>query len=213
MTEDGPSILGTSVLSAPQIASWFAATGYQAHITVPFGQLVEDYFKAAESTGVRADIAVAQSVIETGYFTFPSWGQDAPSFNNFAGIGACDTCKHGWSFPSAMTGVLSQEELLQVYATPPHPTAAYGKPATNFGIAGCCLKWMALGGIWASSPTYGYDILNIYNQMLTWVLPRELHSTGLGPAPPPVRQRVSPLPVLTSRPAKSGTAPSRTHRT
>jgi hypothetical protein len=206
MTEDGPSILGPSLLSAPQIASWFASTGYNAHVTVPFGQLVEDYFKAAESTGVRADIAFAQSVIETGYFTFPSWGQDAPSFNNFAGIGACDSCKHGWSFPSAMTGVLSQEELLQVYATPPHLTATYGKPTQSFGIEGCCSKWMGLGGIWASSPAYGYDILNIYNQMLSWALPRELHRAGLGPVPPTTPARARPL-------VKSGPAPSRNPRT
>jgi hypothetical protein len=154
-------------------------------------------------TGVRADIAFAQSVIETGYFSFPSYGQDAPGFNNFAGIGACDTCKQGWRFPSAMTGVLSQEELLEVYATPPHITAAYGKPATNFGIEGCCLTWMSLAGTWASSPAYGYDILNIYNEMLTWALPRDLASAGLVPKP-------GPAPTRASRPAKSSPAPSRT---
>lgn len=215
MTGDGPGIIGSSVLSASQIAAWFASTGYHAHITVPFPQLVEDYFTAAQSTGVRADIAIAQSVIETGYFTFPSWGQDAPSFNNFAGIGACDTCEHGWSFPSAMTGVLSQEELLQVYATPPHLTATYGKPTQDFGIEGCCSKWMGLGGIWASSQAYGYDILNIYNQMLSWVLPRALHGAGLGPAPAsaPARSAQVIPPVTASPPAKSGRAPSRTPRT
>ena len=197
----GPSILGPSVLSAAQMAAWFASTGYHPHATVPFPQLVADYINAGRLTGVRADIAFAQSIIETGYFSFPSYGQDAPGFNNFAGIGACDTCKQGWRFPSAMTGVLSQEELLEVYATPPHLTAAYGKPATNFGIEGCCLTWMALSGIWASSPAYGYDILNIYNEMLTWALPRELESAGLVP---------KPAPAPASRPVKSSPTPSRT---
>jgi hypothetical protein len=199
----GPSILGTSVLSAPQIAQWFASTRYQARVTVPFGQLVADYFKAAQLTGVRADIAFAQSIIETGYFSFPSYGQDAPAFNNFAGIGACDTCKHGWQFPSAMTGVLSQEELLEVYATPPHLAGTYGRPTSRFGIEGCCLTWMSLAGTWASSPAYGYDILNIYNEMLAWALPRELRSTGL------LGDGASPQSGLT-RPAKSSPAPSRT---
>jgi hypothetical protein len=170
---------------------------------VPFGRLVADYFKAAQLTGVRADIAFAQSVIETGYFSFPSYGQDAPAFNNFAGIGACDTCKHGWRFPSAMTGVLSQEELLQVYATPPHLAGAYGKPSASFGIEGCCLTWMGLAGTWASSPAYGYDILKIYNEILAWALPRELRSTGLLDAAP---TGTSPV----SRPVKSSPAPSRT---
>ena len=204
MAGDGPAILGASVLSPSQMAKWFASTGYHAHITVPFGQLVADYFAAAQSTGVRADIAFAQSIIETGYFSFPSYGQDAPAFNNFAGIGACDTCKHGWQFPSAMTGVLSQEELLEVYATPPHLAGTYGKPTSNFGIEGCCLTWMSLAGTWASSPAYGYDILNIYNEMLAWALPRELRSAGLLEAAAPA------LPRHLSRPAKSSPAPSRT---
>jgi hypothetical protein len=203
MAGDGPSILGPTVLSASQIAGWFASTGYRARVTVPFGQLVDDYFKAAELTGVRGDIAFAQSVIETGYFSFPSYGQDAPDFNNFAGIGACDTCKHGWRFPSAMTGVLSQEELLQVYATPPHLAGEYGKPSSSFGIEGCCLTWMALAGTWASSPAYGYDILRIYNMMLSWALPRQLQSAGL-------LQRSPPAPSRSSRPAKSSPTPSRT---
>ena len=203
MAGDGPSILGSSVLSASQIVGWFASTGYHARVTVPFGQLVADYFKAAQLTGVRADIAFAQSVIETGYFSFPSYGQDAPEFNNFAGIGACDTCKHGWRFPSAMTGVLSQEELLQVYATPPHLAGAYGKPSASFGIEGCCLTWMGLAGTWASSPAYGYDILKIYNEILAWALPRELLSTGLLEAAPAAHSPVS-------RPVKSSPAPSRT---
>ena len=202
----GPSILGSPVLSASQVTDWFEATGYHAHITVPFGQLVDDYFKAGQITGVRADIAFAQSVIETGYFSFPSYGQDAPGFNNFAGIGACDTCQHGWRFPSAMSGVLSQEELLQVYATPPEATT-YGRPNPDFGIAGCCSTWMSLAGTWASAGTYGYDILNIYNQMLAWALPRDLLSAGLLTSLPPATR---PAVTATTRPAKSSPAPSRT---
>jgi hypothetical protein len=206
----GPSILGPSLLSGAEVAGWFASTGYRARLTVPFSQLVDDYFKAGQLTGVRADIAFAQSVIETGYFSFPAYGQDAPGFNNFAGIGACDNCQHGWRFPSAMTGVLSQEELLEVYATPPHLTAEYGKPNSDFGIAGCCSTWLSLAGTWASTPTYGYDILNIYNQMVAWALPRDLLSAGLLTALPP-SSRTTLKPAI--RPAKSSPAPSRTPQT
>ena len=198
----GPSILGPSLLSAEQISGWFETTGYRPRTTVPFSQLVADYMKAGELTGVRPDVAFAQSVIETAYFSFPGYGQDAPGFNNFAGIGACDTCKHGWHFPSAMTGVLSQQELLAVYATPPHPTGAYGGPTSDLGIAGCCTTWMALAGTWASSPAYGFDILTVYNDMLSWALPGELRRLGLVPLSAPA-----------SPPAKPAPAPSRSPRT
>jgi hypothetical protein len=78
-----------------------------------------------------------------------------------------------------MSGVLSQEELLEVYATPPRIYAEYGSLNSDFGIAGCCSTWMSLAGTWAGAPTYGYDILNIYNQMLAWALPRDLQGAGL----------------------------------
>ena len=58
--------------------------------------------------------AFAQSIVETGYFGFRNSMVD-PENNNFAGIGACDTCKHGFSFPDARTGVRAQMQLLRVY--------------------------------------------------------------------------------------------------
>jgi hypothetical protein len=178
----GPSILGPSLLSAQEVLSWFRSTGAQANTTVPIGALVEDYFRAARLTGVRADIAFAQSVVETGYFSFPVRGQDPASFNNFAGIGACDSCKHGWRFASAYLGVLTQETLLSEYAQPPPPSGPPGGLVAGLGVAGCCRTWMALSGVWASNPNYGYIILSIYKEIVDWVLTRQLQQTGLLPA-------------------------------
>ena len=92
--------------------------------------------KAGRVTGVRADIAFAQSMDETAYFSFPAFGQDAPSYNNFAGIGACNKCKHGWSFPNAMAGVLAQQTLLESYATPVQLSSADEGETESSGVAG-----------------------------------------------------------------------------
>jgi hypothetical protein len=180
-TASSPTILGPSELTGKEMAAWFASTSKKANTTVPMAQLAADYEKAGQATGVRADIAFAQSVIETGFFSFPSFGQLTAKDNNFAGIGACDTCSHGWSFKDAATGVSAQLELLEAFAS-------IKKVATpligNIGVGGCCPTWMALSGTWASNLEYGIEIMTVYHQMLTWVIPQRLIAAGLLAAPP-----------------------------
>jgi len=58
---------------------------------------------------VRGDVAFAQSILETAGFANPG---SAPTDNNFAGIGWCDTCAHGFDFPDAPTGWQVADEFL-----------------------------------------------------------------------------------------------------
>jgi hypothetical protein len=183
LAASGPGILGTSLLSASQIEGWFASTGAQANTTVPITQLVADYLEAGRLTGVRADLAFAQSVVETGYFSFPAGGQLTAKNNNFAGIGACDKCKHGWSFASAMDGVVAQEELLSQYAGLPWDPSLSSIGAG--GVGDCCSTWMSLAGVWATNRAYGFEILSVYKEMLDWALLGEEKTTGLVPPGPP----------------------------
>jgi hypothetical protein len=209
LTASAPSILGPSVLSASQILDWFASTGARANTTVPITQLVADYMKAGRLTGVRADLAFAQSVVETGYFSFPPGGQLGPKNNNFAGIGACDKCKHGWSFPSAMTGIVAQEELLSQYAGMPREPALSSIGAG--GVAGCCTTWMSLAGVWATNLAYGFEILSVYKEMLDWALVGEEQQAGL--SPPGAQAPSGGSRLVASPPAKSGPEPSRSRPT
>jgi hypothetical protein len=173
---EGPTILGRSLLDAADLAGWYASTGMPDHTAVPIGRLAADYLAAGARTGVRADIAFAQSIVETGYFTFPAGGQLTGGDNNFAGIGACDSCAHGWRFPTAAIGVAAQLELLDAYASPrPVPTPLIGP----VGVGGCCTTWMALSGTWASNEAYGLEILGVYTGMIDWAIPRELAAAGL----------------------------------
>jgi hypothetical protein len=185
-----PSILGPSVLSGNEMARWFASTKRKAHTTVPITQLANDYATAGQQTHVRADLAFAQSIVETGFFSFPSGGQLTPKDNNFAGIGACDSCAHGWRFSNALIGVTAQMQLLDAYASP-------GPVLTNLvgdvGIGGCCPTWMELAGTWASSLQYGISIMTIYHQMLAWVIPQRLIAAGLLAPPRAVPARAPAL--------------------
>lgn len=179
-----PSILGVSLLSGADLAAWFASTGHTANTTVPMSELATDYYNQGVATGVRGDVAFAQSIVETGYFSFPAGGQLTSADNNFAGIGACDSCAHGWHFPDALTGVSAQMQLLEAYASPkPVPTPLIG----SVGVGGCCPDWMALAGKWATSTVYGISIMTVYQQMLAWAIPQHLTAAGLtAPAAPAV---------------------------
>ena len=172
-----PTILGPSLINGAELAGWFATTKHKPNITVTMAKLAADYENAGKATGVRYDLAFAQSIVETGYFSFPTYGQLTPKDNNFAGIGACDSCSHGWSFPNAATGVGAQLELLEAYASskPVKTPLLHGA----VGVGGCCPTWMALSGTWASSLVYGISILTVYNRMLSWVIPRRLVQSGL----------------------------------
>jgi hypothetical protein len=202
----GPQIFGSSLLSASQIAAWYASTGAVPHTTIPLAKVIKDYLKAGRVTGVRPDIAFAQSMDETAYLSFPAYGQDPPGYNNFAGIGACNKCKHGWSFPNAMAGALAQDTLLESYATPSQLSSADEGETQSPGVAGCCSTWVSISGIWSTNPSYGFEILAIYNEMLAWVLSDELQQLHLVPPAKPEAAGGSVLPA--SQPEKSGQAPS-----
>jgi hypothetical protein len=172
----GPAIIGPVVLSADELAGWFASTGRKARLTVPLPELAGYYASIGTMDSVRGDIAFAQSVLETGYFGFPDGGQLTPSDNNFAGIGACDSCAHGWRFPDAQTGVAAQLQLVHQYAS---RGAVPGPLPGLVSVAACCPTWMDLSGVWATGPDYGYHILSTYQKMLEWVLSRRASAAGL----------------------------------
>jgi hypothetical protein len=171
-----PNIMGPAALSAGELAGWYTTSGFQANTTVAMPVLAGYYLTSGAAAGLRGDIAFAQSIVETGYFTFPGGGQLLGTDNNFAGIGACDSCAHGWRFPTAETGVAAQVQLLQAYATPKKiPTPLVGRVS----VAGCCQTWLSLSGVWATATNYGYAILSIYRKIIDWAIPQRLAAAGL----------------------------------
>lgn len=168
----GLSVVGAPALDAGQLASWFSFEGYADLTAAPVRQLAAWYVDDGRREGVRGDVAFAQAVLETGGFSSP----DAVELNNYAGIGHCDTCASGWTFPSPHDGVDGQLELLQIFSggsapDPMAPVLAALVPAQE-ARRGCCSSWQSLTGIWATDPTYGSQILGIYQQMLEFAAGR-----------------------------------------
>lgn len=160
------TIEGESEFTAPEMAAWFATRNVASKANAPMDQLTQFYVDEGHDEGIRGDMAFAQSVIETGSFTNP----DTVNFNNFSGIGHCDTCASGFSFTSPQLGVRAQIQLLKSYA---EVFPSYVHPLVDArlkGPAGCCPTWNRLTRVWATDPNYGPVILGVYQKMLEWLV-------------------------------------------
>ena len=176
----GTAILGEQQLTAAQLLAWYRSTGAVANVEVGIDELIDDYLTEGAAEHVRGDIAFLQSIVETGYFSFPGGGQVGTGDHNFAGIGACDSCSHGDRFASALEGIRAQVQLLRFYADPTVTERQLTHPAVRdldrLGVKGCCPTWYSLTGTWATAPTYGSVILELYQQVLD--------HAAVNPAPP-----------------------------
>jgi hypothetical protein len=182
------SLLGPSRLTAPQLAA-SVAIRHDTHLTVSIEQLAQLYIEEGAAFGVRADLAWAQSIVESGWFTFPAGGLVRPANNNFAGMGACDSCADGNRYADARTGVRAQIAALRQYADPNEVAGALNRPPESYW--GAAPTWFEMGdGHWATSTRYATTILSVYGRLLAD------HGLTLEYEPPPARE---PDPVVTPR--------------
>lgn len=175
-------MLGTSVLTADQLAGWYASTGATSASPVPVADLARLFIDEGAAQGVRGDLAFAQSMLETGLLRYG--GIVRPSDLNFSGLGACDACPRGLAFPSAALGVRAQIQHLFAYAAPGATPAALVRPLADVRFAavqptGRAALWESMGGgNWATDPVYAAKVLGIWRGMLAAAGVRE-------PAPRP----------------------------
>lgn len=186
----GPTILGETLLTPEDLAA-FSARRSGAAPSVDLLELARLFVLEGVAEGVRGDIAWAQSILETGNFGYKG-SMVSTSDNNYAGIGACDSCSSGFDYATPQLGVRAQIQLLHTYADDNLTTADLafppaGKPPERSSVRGCCDTWMELSGVWATGPGYGVKILTIYNEMLAFAAQRQRDAQALAAlAPPPL---------------------------
>jgi hypothetical protein len=214
----GVPVMGQARLTADQLVAFFQAKDpsslpYRA-TGATLQQLAQMFIDEGNRYNVRGDIAFAQSIVETAWFNFPDYGMVRTYNNNFAGIGACDSCGNGFQFSSALSGVRAQLQLLRNYADinsrvsnipdAPIPELWGSDPTTaaynfdHYFAKGRAPLWNDMGnGNWATAPDYATVVLKVYNQILTFNgLPGQCPADGLtfgpltdaGPCPVSLRQ-------------------------
>jgi len=175
-------VMGRSRVTAPQLAAWFRSKGKTSKATVSIDALAGHFISEGADEGVAGDLAFAQAIVETGYFTFST--RVLPSFNNFSGLGAVDGGTGAATFASAELGVRAQIQHLRAYADPTVTTAKLAHPVIDprFSLVapkGKAPTWEQFGnGIWATDPGYAAKVLGNYQQILDFA--------GTPTPPPPV---------------------------
>lgn len=143
------------------MVEWLKTKNDDAVLLVPL------YKAAGEVYGVRWDLAIIQSCLETGFFSFRG---DVPAHhNNYAGIGATGGGNPGEKFATPADGVAAQIQHLAVYAGLSIPVteliADRTKTVQNW-ILGAAKTFPDLTGRWAADPEYGRKINNLFNEFL-----------------------------------------------
>lgn len=169
----GTRIMGANVATQAQMETLLFNNG----VLAPYAQqLVQAYISGGKQEGVRADVALAQAIHETGYFKFG--GDVKREQNNFAGLGATGGVP-GLSFPTIDAGARAHLRHLRLYATTDvivdDGVDPRGLPANLRGVAPT-LK--SLGGHWAPSLVYGDALEVVLAILLAVVVPPV-------PVPPP----------------------------
>jgi hypothetical protein len=167
-------ILGASALTPEELAAWFRANRNPPNTTVTIDELTALFVAEGQDEGVRSDIAFAQSLLETGSFSYPGGGLVNGTDNNFAGVGACDSCAHGHVYPDAQTGVRVQMQYLHVYADATMTVSRFAHPPVDPNMdknfrRGKAPTWSGLTHTWATADGYADSILRVYYAILDWV--------------------------------------------
>jgi len=164
------TIMGEPIATKEQCVDYLLRHNPLPMISTTPEELVDDYYTEAGIEGIRADVAFAQALHETGNFAY---GGDVLSVqNNYCGLGTTGNGVKGAWFPTAQIGVRAQIQHLVAYTTtrPPmldvvDPRYELVKRSEKFGQS---YTWTDLNGKWAvPGKTYGQMILRIHEKILT----------------------------------------------
>lgn len=143
--------------------------------------IVKAFFDIAPIYGISAVRAIAQSILETGWFKY-SGSAVVPEHHNYCGLGVTVNGKPGNIFDTIENGVRAQLQHLYAYGcTDAIPT---GEPLVDerfkYVTRGIAPTWEELAGRWAvpgydgndpelaikNGTTYGQKIDKIYNSLM-----------------------------------------------
>ena len=172
MTTNTP-IMGVSQVTQAQAVKYIESTYSSRGWNLPKtwrndGETVEKivsyFWEEGADEGVRGDVALAQSIHETGMFQFG--GNVVPEQYNFAGIGVVGGGVKGNYFKNARIGVRAQIQHLKAYASTKPLKKACVDPRFNLVDRGCSPTIAGLSNTWAADDGYATSITNLLNAML-----------------------------------------------
>lgn len=170
-------ILGESSVTVQQMVDYFESSGEEypkdelsAGGADSIETFCEMYYEEAKTEGVRAEVAFAQTMKETGFLQY---GGDASIEQfNFAGLGTTGNGVPGNSYPDVQTGIRAQIQHLKAYATADALEQECVDERYSYVKKGSApyVEWLGQqenpeGLGWATGDNYGYDIVDMIEDM------------------------------------------------
>jgi len=158
-------IMGATTVTATQLVAYYKSTGsvYPQHyndLGVNLEKFVELYIQECNAEGVRAEVAFAQAMLETGNLRFG--GDVKVTQFNFAGLGATGGGVPGFDFAAVygsnstglQTGIRGHVQHLKCYACSTALNQTNVDPRWNNSLRLKALSVEELAGTWAADLTY-----------------------------------------------------------
>ena len=163
------SIFGEAEASKKQAVALIKHNNPKVRLACSVEELVDLYWKEAEREGVRPDLALSQSLVETG--TYAYGGDVHHNQNNFCGLGTTGGGVKGATFKTPELGVRAHIQHLLAYTQKKRPQTKIVDPryelAHNIRMErGMVDTWYGLNGTWAMGSLYCEKIMATYQKML-----------------------------------------------
>ena len=163
------SIFGEAEASKKQAVALIKQNNPKVRLACSVEELVDLYWRESEREDIRPDLALAQSIVETG--TYAYGGDVQHNQNNFCGLGTTGGGVKGATFKTPELGVRAHIQHLLAYTQKKRPKTAIVDPryelAHNIRMErGMVDTWYGLNGTWAMGSLYCEKIMATYQKML-----------------------------------------------
>ncbi len=168
-------ILGTNVATAERMYQFVKSQNSSFD-----REIAEQFIAVSTVYGLRGDIALCQSIIETGWFKYTGGTAVTADDHNYCGLGVTTLGEKGCQFSTVKEGVTAQVQHLYAYAcTKSLPSGeTLIDPRFNYVSRGSAPNWEDLGsGKWATAAGYGDKIIAMYNDMMAFKVTGDEGST------------------------------------
>ena len=135
-------------------------------------EISDAFYKVSQIYGIRGDIALCQSIIETGWFKYTGGTAVTPDDHNYCGLGVTTLGIKGCQFETVEEGVHAQLQHLWAYATTASlpSSVTLVDPRFHYVNRGVAPNWEDLGGRWSTQSNYGSAIIDMYKDMMAFQL-------------------------------------------
>ena len=170
-------IEGTTSVSVKQMTDYFRQSKYSYPTDImkkggasTLEEFCQIYYEEAEKEGIKAEVAFAQAMKETGWLQFK--GDVKAEQYNFAGMGATGNGVTGESFKDVREGVRAQIQHLKAYGSTKDLNQTCVDNRFKYVERGCSIyvEWLGIlnnpeNKGWAAADGYGVDIVKMIQKM------------------------------------------------